>query len=119
MKKAIIAASLAFLAMGAAQAQNIPSVTTTKTLINACTATTSAADQAFCHGFGQGVYETYVMSRHPKRSPDFICFKEKRPKRDQVMADFIAWNAKNPQFAEKSAADTLLRYLAGAYPCKS
>ena len=119
MKKAIVAISLAFLASGAAQAQNNPGVTTTQTLAKTCSATSNASDQAFCHGFGQGVYETYVMSRHPKRSPEFICFKDKRPSRDQVMMDFVAWTAKNPQFADKSAADTLLRYLAGVYPCKS
>lgn len=117
MKTALIAASLAALAMGTANAQTTPTVITTKTLVAACQNTASTADQGFCHGFAQGVYDTYSMSRHPKRNPEFICFKNQKPSRQQAMADFLAWTEKNPQYADKSAADTLLRYLASAFPC--
>lgn len=119
MKKTIVAVSLAVLAGGAAHAQNTPAITTTQTMVSMCKNTGSSADQNFCHGFAQGVYETYVVSRHPRQNPEFICFKDPKPSRKQALDGFIAWTAKNPQFADKSAADTMLRYLAGAYPCKS
>lgn len=119
MKTAIIAASLATLAIGSANAQATPTVVTTKTLVAACQNKASTTDQAFCHGFAQGVYDTYTMSRHPVRSPEFICFKDQKPTRQQAMTGFLAWADENPQYADKSAADTLLRYLAGAFPCKS
>lgn len=119
MNKAILAAGLAAVSMGAAHAQNAPTLVTTQTFVTACQNASSPSDQSFCHGFAQGVYDTYVMSRHPKRNPEFICFKDQRLTRQQALSDFLTWTGKNPQFAEKSAADTILRYLAGTYPCKS
>jgi len=119
MKTALIAASLAALAMSTVNAQTTPTVVTTKALVSACQNSASTADQAFCHGFAQGVFDTYSMSRHPSRNPEFICFKDQSPSRKQTMTDFLAWTEKHPQYADRSAADTLLRYLASAFPCKS
>lgn len=119
MKKIILAACLAVgLASGVQAKTSAHQIVTTKAFITACTNSNDAADKAFCNGFAQGVYDTYVMSRHEKRSPDFICLGDNRPTRQQSVNDFVKWNEQNPQYLERSAADTLLRYLATVYPCK-
>jgi len=119
MKRPILVAGLALLACTAAHAQSgKPAIVTTQAFIDACNSSV-ASEKAFCQGFAQGVFDTYVISRHPKKSPEFICFKDKSTTRSQALKDFTAWVEKYPQYAEKSASDTILRYLAHAYPCNS
>lgn len=61
-----------------AQAQVPRASTTTQEYVAMCAKTTDVSAQNFCHGFGQGVYETYLITRHPKKAPPFICGKTPR-----------------------------------------
>ena len=92
--------------------------TTTQQYVAMCQNKADAAAQNFCHGFGQGVYETYLITRHPKRAKPFVCIPQPGQSRQDAVDGFIGWSAKNPQFNDASAADTILRYLGETYPCK-
>jgi hypothetical protein len=83
-----------------------------------CNQKTDVAAQNFCHGFGQGVFETYLITRHPKRAPAFICAENSKNTRQDYIDGFVKWSASNPKFNQMSAADTILRYLAETLPCK-
>jgi hypothetical protein len=102
-----------------AMAQQAPKAsTTTEQYVAHCNNKTDIAAQNFCHGFGQGVYETYLVSRHPKNAPNFICLEPKGNTRQQYIDGFVKWTAANARFNQMSAADTILRYLGETYPCK-
>jgi len=92
--------------------------TTTQEFVSMCSKTTDTASQNFCNGFGQGVYETYLITRHPKRAPNFICAENSKGTRQDYINGFVKWSASNPKFNQLSAADTILRYLAETLPCK-
>jgi hypothetical protein len=92
--------------------------TSTQDYVAMCSKTADVAAQNFCHGFGQGVYETYLITRHPKKAPAFICAAESKNTRQDYINGFVKWSAANPKFNQMSAADTILRYLAEILPCK-
>ena len=102
-----------------AQAQVPRASTTTQEYVAMCAKTTDVSAQNFCHGFGQGVYETYLITRHPKKAPPFICGENSKSTRQDYINGFIKWSASNPKFNQMSAADTILRYLAETLPCKN
>ena len=118
MNKRVLASSLSLLAAGFIFASPAKSeIVTTDALVKMCQTKGSIADQNFCHGFSQGVHDTYVMSRHPEKNPPFVCFPDPGPTRATVIDNFVAWAQNNPQFTNVSAADTIMRYLAGTYAC--
>lgn len=119
MKKLLLATGLSLLAASATFATPANSeVIATGALVSMCKNKANAAEQNFCHGFSQGVYDFYVASRHPTKNPPFVCIKTPHPTRGVVIDNFVAWSAANPKFNQASAADTLMRYMAGTYPCK-
>jgi hypothetical protein len=116
---AVAGACIALLsATATALAQAPRASTTTQDFVAMCSKTTDVAAQNFCHGFGQGVYETYLITRHPKKAPAFICAAESKNTRQDYINGFVKWSAANPKFNQMSAADTILRYLAETLPCK-
>jgi hypothetical protein len=92
--------------------------TTTQEYVAMCSKKGDIAAQNFCHGFGQGVYETYLVTRHPKKAPAFICAENSKNTRQDYIDGFVKWSASDPKFNQMSAADTILRYLAETAPCK-
>ncbi|NDY82827.1 hypothetical protein G3I67_06240 [Orrella sp. NBD-18] len=120
MKKVLLATCLTLVGAGASFAQTPPkAATSTEAYVKMCNNKQNMAEQNFCHGFGQGVYETYLISRHPKNAKPFICAGNSQKTRQEYIDGFGAWTAKNPQYNQMSAADTILRYLGESYPCKS
>ncbi|MEN9590008.1 MAG: hypothetical protein RLZZ481_1794 [Pseudomonadota bacterium] len=118
MRKKIALLCLTF-ASAVTFAQQAPSTTTTtEKFVGLCANSTDVAAQNFCHGYGQGVYETYLVTRHPKNAPDFICAQTATLTRQQHIDNFIKWSAAHPQFKQASASDTILRYLGETFPCK-
>ena len=118
MKKQIALLCLA-LASATATAQPAPSAqTTTEKFVTLCTNKSDPTAQNFCNGYGQGLYETYQITRHPKNAPDFVCLQGSTLTRQQHIDNFVKWSAANPQFNQASAADTILRYLGETFPCK-
>jgi hypothetical protein len=119
MKKLIALVSLTMLGTSCAIAQDAPKAqTTTAQFVGFCQNKANAAEQNFCHGFGQGVYETYLITRHPKNAPAFVCMSSPAPTRQEAIDAFVKWSTANQQFNQASAADTILRYLGQTYPCK-
>ncbi len=119
MNKLIAATCLALAGMSTAFAQSIPKASTsTESLVQMCADKKDGAAQNFCHGFSQGVYETYLVSRHPKRARPFICIEKSNATRQDYIDAFLTWTSTHPQYNQLSAADTILRYLGETYPCK-
>lgn len=118
-KFAAAGACVAFLSLTAPASAQVPKASTsTQEYVAMCTKTSDAAAQNFCHGFGQGVYETYLITRHPKKAPPFICAQNSKNTRQDYINGFIKWSASNPKYNQMSAADTILRYLGETLPCK-
>lgn len=122
MKKWTMGISLALLGVSLGLGmQNVAhaddgSAMSTKELVGYC----SGGDDATfvtCEIYGQAVYDTYLVTRHPKYAKAFICVKQPAPTRKQVIEEYVAWTVANPQYAEQPAADTILRFLAGRFPC--
>jgi hypothetical protein len=121
MKFKFAAAGACVLLLSAAHtaiAQPPKASTSTQDFVAMCNKKTDVASQNFCHGFGQGVYETYLITRHPKKAPAFICAENSKNTRQDYLDGFTKWSASNPKFNQMSAADTILRYLAETLPCK-
>ena len=126
MKKLLLVACLTMIGTSASFAQTSaknkptpPSAeTSTEAFVKMCNNKSNVSEQNFCHGFGQGVYETYLITRHAKKAKPFICAGDSQKTRQQHIDGFTAWSAQNPQYNQMSAADTILRYLGENYPCK-
>ena len=71
--------------------------------------------QNFCFGFGEGVYQSFVMQRSPNAKPT-ICVP-KGMSRDTVLSDFLVWMQARPQYNGDYAAKTIIRFLSSRYPC--
>ena len=107
------------IASATTSAQQAPAATTTtEKFVGLCANTADTAAQNFCHGYGQGVYETYLVTRHPKSAPSFVCAQNSTLTRQDHINNFMKWSATHPQFKQASASDTILRYLGETFPCK-
>ena len=71
--------------------------------------------QNFCFGFGEGVYQSFVMQRGPNSKPT-ICLP-KGVSRDAVLSEFVLWTQARPQYNGDYAAKTITRFLSSRYPC--
>ena len=71
--------------------------------------------QNFCFGFGEGVYQSFMMQRSPNAKPT-ICVP-KGMSRDTVLSDFLVWTQARPQYNGDYAAKTIIRFLSSRYPC--
>jgi hypothetical protein len=71
--------------------------------------------QNFCFGFGEGVYQSFVMQRGPNAKPT-ICIP-KGMSRDTVLSEFLVWTQARPQHNGDYAAKTIIRFLSSRYPC--
>jgi hypothetical protein len=71
--------------------------------------------QNFCFGFGEGVYQSFVMQRSANAKPT-ICMP-KGMSRDTVLSDFLVWTQARPQHNGDYAAKTIIRFLTSRYPC--
>ena len=71
--------------------------------------------QNFCFGFGEGVYQSFVMQRGSNSKPT-ICVP-KGMSRDAVLSDFLVWTQARPQYNGDYAAKTIIRFLSSRYPC--
>lgn len=122
MKKKIIISTL-FLGLlnfsQVSQAQEMITVPSTQELLNVCKYPMGTEAHSYCTGYITAIYDTYLVTRHPKLAKPFICMKHPSPTRDQVISEFVSWAEKNAQFATAPAADSTLRFLAGLFPCET
>lgn len=112
MKKFLIAATLAFGMAASMQAAN---ATTTDELLQYCKG--EGSTNVTCQIYGQAVYDTYLATRNPKTAPSKICVKQPAPTRIQVVDEYIAWANASPSNGPKPAAETMLKFLEGVFPC--
>lgn len=96
-----------------------PRAISTQELAGVCGDQSSPQPQIYCDVYGQGVYDGYLVTRHPKAAMDFICVVQPAPSRREVMNQFVDWVKQNPGYNTAPAADTLLRFLAVRFPCES
>lgn len=71
--------------------------------------------QNFCFGFGEGVYQFFLMQRSSNAKPS-VCIP-KGLSRDAVLTDFLVWAQARPQYNGDYAAKTIIRFLTTRYPC--
>lgn len=112
MKKFFIAASLV---LGMATTMQTANATTTEELLKHCQG--EGSSNITCQIYGQAVYDTYLATRNSKTAPTKICVKQPAPSRIQVVDEYIAWANANPANGPKSAAETMLKFLEGVFPC--
>jgi len=113
MKKFLM---LTTLALGMATGMQAANATTTDELLQYCK--TDSTTNVTCQIYGQAVYDTYLATRNPKTAPSKICVKQPAPTRIQVVDEYIAWANADPANGPKPAAETMLRFLEGVFPCK-
>lgn len=113
MKKFLI---LTTLALGMTTGMQVANATTTDELLQYCK--TDSTTNVTCQIYGQAVYDTYLATRNPKTAPSKICVKQPAPTRIQVVDEYIAWANADPANGPKPAAETMLRFLEGVFPCK-
>ena len=87
----------------------------TAAFVALCQNRTDVEAQNFCFGFGEGVYQSFVMQRSPKAKPT-ICIP-KGMSRDTVLSEFLVWTQTRPQYNGDYAAKTIIRFLSSRYPC--
>jgi Rap1a immunity proteins len=114
-------ATLLFLASGAittsalAQTPLPNSDASTAAFVALCQNRADVEAQNFCFGFGEGVYQSFVLQRGPNSKPT-ICVP-KGVSRDAVLSEFLVWTQARPQYNSDYAAKTITRFLSSRYPC--
>jgi hypothetical protein len=114
-------ATLLFVASGAfatgalAQTPLPNSDASTAAFVALCQNRADVEAQNFCFGFGEGVYQSFVMQRSPNAKPT-ICIP-KGMSRDTVLSEFLVWTQARPQYNGDYAAKTIIRFLSSRYPC--
>lgn len=120
MKKILLTfASIVLFINMAIAATGSPMAISTLELISVCGDQSSPTPQTYCDIYGQGVYDSYLVTRHPRKAPEFICVVQPAPSRREVMNQFVEWVKINPAYNSAPAADTFLRFLAVKFPCDS
>lgn len=71
----------------------------------------------FCHGVLTGAFRYYEATIG--RDKRFVCAPAVIPTRAKVMNDFVAWSRTRSAMLKDPPIDTLFKYLAETYPCKS
>ena len=92
-------------------------VLSTQQLVESCKQLDQPDHKAFCIGYFSATYDTYLVTRHPDISRPFICPKQPAPKRDDLIGEFVQWSGAHKMYDSEPAADNVLRFLAGRYPC--
>jgi hypothetical protein len=116
MKKLTIVASIATIAISLSAGVQAASAISTEELMSYCKSTDSSSFVT-CEIYGQAVYDTYLVTRHPKFAPNTICVKQPAQPRKEVIQEYIAWSDANPKLAKLPAAETILRFLSTKFPC--
>ena len=111
----LIAASGAIATVALAQTPLPNSDASTAAFVALCQNRADVEAQNFCFGFGEGVYQSFVMQRSPNAKPT-ICVP-KGMSRDTVLSDFLVWTQARPQYNGDYAAKTIIRFLSSRYPC--
>ncbi|WP_353433007.1 Rap1a/Tai family immunity protein [Polynucleobacter sp. MWH-UH23A] len=114
----ILASSLYVMATAQAVAQEKIRVPSTQEVISTCKTPSSPESRSFCIGYVTAVYDSYMVSRKPKKVESLICMNQPASTRDEVIADLTKWSDKHPEYAMEPAAGNILRFFSERFPCK-
>jgi hypothetical protein len=113
---ALLSIASGAIATGALAQTPLPnSDASTAAFVALCQDRADVEAQNFCFGFGEGVYQSFVMQRSPNAKPT-ICLPNGMS-RDAVLAEFLVWTQARPQYNRDYAAKTIIRFLSSRYPC--
>src|SRR5262245_19627652 len=70
-----------------------------------------------CHGFAVGTYRTIMALTHYKNLEPLFCPPNPGPTRNEGIAAFVEWAAKNPQYQGDSPEEYVGRFLIVSLPC--
>lgn len=115
--------ALAPLAAGAALTEDDFYIKSAQDLVDVCSSPESdalndAADH-FCHGFIAGAWQYHQAQANGPKGVRLVCPSDPPPSRNEVVAGFVAWSAKNPTRMTEPAVEALFRYLVEIAPCPS
>ena len=115
MKKIMLTAAVAALSLGFTTAAHANKAMSTEELVSYC----AGKEGTFvtCEIYAQAVYDTYLVYSQHKKSPKFICVNQPAPPRKEVIQEYVAWAQAHPKYAKDPAADSILRFLGGRFPC--
>jgi hypothetical protein len=71
----------------------------------------------FCFGFVSGVSLFYTTALQADRIKKVVCTDEQLT-REQLRANFVAWQAEHPEYADASPLDGFVRSAVNRWPCK-
>ena len=112
-----VSALLICQATALAQKPVNPDDASTAALVALCQNKGDVEAQNFCFGFGEGVYQAYLVNLQVK-TIETICFANNNDSREMILRKFLKWNELNPQFNAERAAKTLMRFFVTQYPCQ-
>ena len=94
---------------------------TTADLIELCTVPKSNPlhDEAvnFSIGFLVGAYHYHVVANTGPKGNSLVCLPDPPPPRAKVVAMFIDWAKKHPEYMNEEPVETWFRVLMENYPC--
>ena len=70
-----------------------------------------------CHGFGAGTYQAIVAMTRQDKVQRYVCAPDPPPSRNDVVARFLDWAKRNPQYLQDPAVETLGRFFVSEFPC--
>jgi len=118
MKKILLTLMISALSVGfTATTRAAATAMSTEELLTYC----KGSDDSFvtCEIYGQAVYDSYLVFSQHKKAPQFICVVQPAPSRKDVIKEYVTWADANPKYAKDPAADTILRFLGGRFPCEN
>lgn len=103
--------------LSVAQAADSIGDASTAALVSLCENQNDQDAQNFCFGFGEGVYQAFLLSR-PRNAKVNICIADIKNSREMILREFLQWSKEHPQFNQEKAAKTLIRFLTHNYSCR-
>lgn len=92
-------------------------VPSTQEVVSTCKTPSSPESRSYCVGYVTAIYDTYLVTRHPRTAKPFICVKQPAPTRDQVILELVNWSDKHPEYAAEPASKNVLRFFSERFPC--
>ena len=71
----------------------------------------------FCFGFISGVSLFYTTALRAERIRKAVCTDEQLT-REQLRANFVAWQSEHPEYADASPLDGFVRSVVNRWPCE-
>ncbi|MCI0429059.1 MAG: hypothetical protein L0210_00745 [Rhodospirillales bacterium] len=98
-------------------------MSTTEDLVSLCSAEagseTDVAAIHFCHGFAVGAYRYYEAIVAASPEGRYVCPPEQPPSRTAIIAEFVGWAHQHAEHMAAPAVDSMFRFLAERFPCRS